>query len=241
MSSRQEEKEARRREREAQEAAAAKAAARSKRVQLALGAFLVLAIIAGSVFALTSSSDSGTKGTGNVQADAKAKASLPPVKETDLKKAAAAAQCTLSDPPNEGSTHVTTKVKYKSNPPTSGDHAPPGQQASDGIYKPGNEPEPENYVHSLEHGRVIIQYAKTGVTPATIAQLEAVGLEALNGSEDYHMLVLRNNTNMPFQVAATAWGHLLGCKTMNPQVFDAIRAFRKTYTDKGPELIPGRE
>jgi hypothetical protein len=31
---------------------------------------------------------------------------------------------------------------------------------------------------------------------------------------------------------------VLGCDTMNPQVYDAIRAFRARYTDKGPELIP---
>jgi len=43
---------------------------------------------------------------------------------------------------------------------------------------------------------------------------------------------------MPFAVAATAWTHILGCKTMNPRVFDAIRAFRERFVDKGPELIP---
>jgi hypothetical protein len=43
---------------------------------------------------------------------------------------------------------------------------------------------------------------------------------------------------MPYAVAATAWGHLLGCPTMNDQVFDAVRAFWKNYVDKGPEIIP---
>ena len=44
--------------------------------------------------------------------------------------------------------------------------------------------------------------------------------------------------NMPAQVAATAWGHSLTCPQMNPQVFDAIRTFRATYIDKGPEDVP---
>ena len=43
---------------------------------------------------------------------------------------------------------------------------------------------------------------------------------------------------MPYEVAATAWGHLLGCPKMNDEVFDALRAFRKDYVDKGPEKVP---
>jgi len=48
------------------------------------------------------------------------------------------------------------------------------------------------------------------------------------------MLLFPNN-NMPFEVAATSWDHLLGCKTYNNKVLDAIRAFRNTYRDKRPE------
>ncbi|MCW3017136.1 MAG: hypothetical protein JWO02_4228 [Solirubrobacterales bacterium] len=235
MSSRQEQKAAARAEREALEAATAKAAARSKRVQMALGAFLVLAILGGSVFALTTSGGDA-KGSGTVQkGGVDAKVTLPPVKETDLKKAAAAAGCVLVNPANEGSSHVSGIVKYKSNPPASGNHNQ--VPAQDGIYAPGNEPAKENWVHSLEHGRIIIQYAP-GTPKATIDQLETLGSEELNGSAAYHVLVMQNNTTMPYKVAAIAWDHILGCKAMNPQVFDAIRAFRKQYTDKGPELIP---
>lgn len=234
MSSRQEEKAARRAEREAQEAAAGQAAARAKRVQMALGAFLVLAILGGSVFALTSSGGKG--GSGKVSKSAVAtKAAIPAVKVTDMKQAASLAGCTLLDPKLEGSTHVTGTVTYKTDPPSSGDHNQ--VPAQDGIYKPGNEPQKENFVHSLEHGRVEIQY-RPGTPAKTIAQLETVGSEELNGSAGYHILIFENNTNMPYAVSAVAWGHILGCKTMNPKVFDAIRAFRKQYTDKAPELIP---
>ena len=52
------------------------------------------------------------------------------------------------------------------------------------------------------------------------------------------MLLFQNTTNMPFAVAAAAWGHYVGCKTMNPKVFDALRAFRQTYINKGPEVVP---
>lgn len=234
MSSRQEEKAARRAEREAQEAEAAKAAGRTKRMQMALGAFLVIAILGGSAAALLSGGSGG--GSGKVQkASPGKKANIPAVQETDLTKAAALAKCTLSNPPIEGSTHVTGLVTYKTNPPSSGNHNQ--VPAEDGIYAPGNEPTKEHFVHSLEHGRIEIEYAK-GSTATLVNQMETVGSEELNGSAGYHVLVFENPTNMPFQVAAVAWGHILGCKTMNPRVFDAIRAFRKTYTDKAPELIP---
>ncbi len=52
------------------------------------------------------------------------------------------------------------------------------------------------------------------------------------------MLLFQNTTGMPYQVAATAWGQLLGCPQMNPKVFDAIRTFRERYLDKGPEVVP---
>ncbi len=234
MSSRQEEKQARKAEREAQEAAAAKAAARSKRGQIALGAFLVLAILAGSVFALTSGSGDSA-GAGDSEAAIEKKAAIPAVKETDLKKAIAAAGGVQVNPENEGSSHVPEKVVYKSNPPTSGNHNQ--VPAQDGFYEAGNEPDPENWVHTLEHGRIVIQYAP-GTPQATIDQLETVGSEELNGSAAYHIAVMQNNTKMPYKVAVVGWDHFVGFKAMNPQVFDAIRAFRKQYTDKAPELIP---
>ena len=43
---------------------------------------------------------------------------------------------------------------------------------------------------------------------------------------------------MQFAVAATAWDQRLGCPTMNDQLFDALRAFRAEYIDKGPEVLP---
>jgi hypothetical protein len=233
MSSRQEEKAARRAEREAQEAAARRAANTSKRVQMAFGAFLVIAILGGSTFLLLNGSDS--QSTGEVSDAPTAQVTLPPVKIADLADAVAAAKCTQTNPEIEGSTHVTGTVNYKTNPPSSGNHNQ--VPAEDGVYDPGNEPAKENYVHSLEHGRIEIEYAP-GTPKATIDQLVAVGHEELKGSVDYHRLIFQNNTNMPFKVAAVAWGHILGCPAMNPQVIDAIRAFRKAYTDKGPELIP---
>jgi hypothetical protein len=131
--------------------------------------------------------------------------------------------------------HVNEKVTYKSNPPTSGNHNP--QPAEDGIYDPGSTPEKENYVHTLEHGRVIIQY-KPGTPKQRTDQLETLFNEKVNGTEGYHTVLFENNTRMTYAVAATAWDHLLGCRTFNDGIFDAIRAFREAYVDKGPEFVP---
>ena len=57
-------------------------------------------------------------------------------------------------------------------------------------------------------------------------------------NEGYHMLMFENNTNMPTEFAATAWTKSITCGQLTPQAIDAMREFRKAYTDKGPEFIP---
>ena len=45
--------------------------------------------------------------------------------------------------------------------------------------------------------------------------------------------------DMPYEVAATAWQQLLGCKTYEGEAtLDAIRDFRATYRGFGPEPLP---
>jgi len=160
---------------------------------------------------------------------------LPAVKIRTLPAAAKAAGCTLQSPPDQGVAHEArefTEADYNSNPPTSGTHFPSWYE--DGVYAPGDTPELGRLVHSLEHGRIEIQY-KPGTSPDTVGQLEKLVDELDSG---YHILLFENATKMPYEVAATAWGHLLGCPTMNDKVFDALRAFRKDYVDKGPEKVP---
>jgi hypothetical protein len=160
---------------------------------------------------------------------------LPAVKIKNLTAAAKAAGCSLSTPPDEGRAHEPrdfTINDYRSNPPTSGTHFP--EWYEDGVYAAGTTPELGKLVHALEHGRIELQY-KPGTSPEAIARLESL-VNELDGG--YHMLLFQNDTDMPFVVAVTAWGHLLGCPEMNDKVFDALRAFRANYVDKGPEIVP---
>jgi hypothetical protein len=160
---------------------------------------------------------------------------LPPVKLRSLPAAAKAAGCTLQNPPDQGVEHEArefTPADYNSNPPTSGTHFP--EWYEDGKYAAGDTPELGKLVHALEHGRIELQY-RPGTPAATVARLEKL-YDSLDSG--YHMLLFENATEMPYAVAATAWGHLLGCPKMNEKVFDAVRAFRRNYTDKGPEIVP---
>lgn len=234
MSSRQEEKEKRKRERQEREAAERAKTAGRKRMQMVFGGVLGVGALVAVVLVLVLVVFGGDS---NDEVDLPAgSAAIPEQQETDVKKAAELAGCTYEAKlPNEGAGHEEkefTAADYKQNPPTSGNHFPEWYQ--DGIYSPGDTPELGKLVHTLEHGRIDIQYAK-GSTPQLRAQLETLYNEMDGG---HHLLLFENGTNMPFAVAATAWDASLGCKTMSPKVFDAIRAFRAEHIDKGPEVVP---
>jgi hypothetical protein len=160
---------------------------------------------------------------------------LPPAQGLEVREAAKAAGCTLEKRPNEGAEHTTdplTAADYRSNPPTSGIHAPAWYE--DGIYAPGTTPNLGMLVHALEHGRIHLQYAP-GTPAPRVGQLELLVNELDSG---YHLLLFQNETQMPYAFAATAWDRLLGCPELNDRVFEAVRAFRDAYIDKAPEVIP---
>ncbi len=218
------------------EQAEARRAARRKRMQLAFGGLLAVAVIAGIAVAVLISTGGDDSGGGPSKASNTAStAKLPEQATSDLKAAAKAAGCTLNNPAYEGANHEEKDFKaadYKSNPPTSGNHTPDWYE--DGIYAAGDTPNLGKTVHPLEHGRIEVQYAP-GTPKATVDQLEALLAEQQDG---YHMLLFQTETGMKAKIAATAWTHSLTCPEMNDKVFDAIRTFRARYIDKGPERVP---
>lgn len=230
MNSRHEEKARRRAEQAEAEAKEARAAATKARLQLALGGLVGVGAIVVAVLVFSGS------GGEDATAEPPSGVTLPVRKETNLQAAAKAAGCTLRTYPSEGRDHTTKKVSYKTNPPTSGPHNP--EWSKDGIYAAGGTPPLGMLVHTLEHGRIDIQY-RPGTPAATVGKLEALGSEKLRfGKPGYHTLVFENPTRMQPEVAATAWTQSLTCPKMTDGVYDAVRAFRLAYTDKGPELIP---
>ena len=241
MASRQEEKERRRQERLEAEQALAAAAARRRRFQYAFGALLTVALVAGAVILALSALGGGddemteASSTGPSASQSGSLPELPAQQETDIEAAAEAAGCKLVNPAYEGAGHEErefTADDYKTNPPTSGTHFP--SWAEDGVYAPENTPDLGLLVHTLEHGRINVQYAP-GTAATSVAALEALLAEQNDG---YHMLLYENPTGMEYQVAATAWTHLLGCPEYNDKVPDAVRTFRARYIDQGPERVP---
>jgi Protein of unknown function (DUF3105) len=158
----------------------------------------------------------------------------PPIQQGDLQAAAREAGCVLRlDLPDEGNTHLKPSdppPKYKTNPPTSGNHIVPPLQQADGAYS--EMPDPERFVHSLEHGRIEIQYSP---------DLPDADQLALKGvfDEDPAGMLLFPNSDMPYEVATTAWTQMMGCKSYKGRAtLDAIRDFRDTYRGRGPEPVP---
>jgi hypothetical protein len=237
MANRADEKARRREERRVAEEAERKAAARKQRLGIiggVVGALAVAGVAAALVLGSGGSGDGGDDDTARRTAPTKTVA-IPPAEISDYEEAAKAAGCELKHPPIEGAGHDErdfTAADYKTNPPTSGDHNPIWYE--DGIYEPGNVPRLGMLVHTLEHGRINLQY-KPGLAANEVTRLESLFAELEDG---YHMLLYENTTEMPYEVAATAWGHLLGCPKMNDDVFDAVRTFRQRYIDKGPENVP---
>jgi hypothetical protein len=156
----------------------------------------------------------------------------PPIDQGDLQAAAREAGCELRlDLRDEGNTHITKESqipKYGTNPPTSGNHNP--EQLADGAYS--EMPAPWYFVHSLEHGRIEIQYSPD------LPEEDQLALKGVFDEDPAGMLMFPNS-DMPYEVATTAWTQLMGCdRYQGPATLDAIRDFRDTYRGLGPEPLP---
>ena len=242
MASRKEEKERLRRHRLEAQQREAEAGRRRLYVVYGLVGLLVAAVLVGVIVVIASSGGGGSSGDAHIDAstgttngaapDDRSGTVPPPVGEASLKNAAASAGCDLRlGLRDEGSNHLAADAPtphYGTNPPTSGDHSPNPQ--ADGAY---SESPPEiNFVHSLEHGRVEIQYAPDLPASQQLA-LKGVFDESPGG------VLLFPNPNMPYQVAETAWTNLMGCKRyQGAKTLDALRDFRDEFRGHGPEAVP---
>jgi len=172
--------------------------------------------------------------TNGVEPDERAGIVPPAPKTTDLKEAAQKANCELRlELPDEGKTHLpkgSPEPGYKSSPPTSGDHVEPPYQQADGAYS--EAPEQLNVVHSLEHGRMAIQYSPD------LPEEDQLQLKGLYDTM-YGATLLFPNDEMVYEVAATTWTNLLACREYKgAATLDAIRAFGKeTWGKYGGEDV----
>ena len=142
---------------------------------------------------------------------------------------------------DEGNTHLddpaVPKVEYKTDPPNSGDHYgdPTGTETASGALADGayaEYPEVGRFVHSMEHGRVVIHYSPELSEEDQLA-IKGVFDESPSG------VILIPNPEMGSEVAVSAWTQLATCETYEgASTLDLIRAFVEIYRGQGPEYFP---
>jgi len=210
----------------------------------AIGVVFALFIVAGLFFALRSGEESSggahiatASGSSNqLTPDDREGTSYTPGEAGDggdLAALAKAAGCVVREGlPEEGRGHIgpdDPTPDYRTVPPTSGDHISPPLQQADGAWT--DLADPVNVVHSLEHGRIAIQYDPD--LPEA-AQLELKGLY----DSVYSASLLFPNPDMPYAAAATAWRNLIGCPDWQGQkTLDAIFAFGQAHWGDAPEDV----
>ena len=239
MASRKEQKEALRQERLQREQEAAQSAARKRLIGIVVAAVLVLGIVGALAAVLLAGGDDDGGGSSGGGDGGSARVSypdggeIPDQQQADLAKAIAAAGCKAEEHSAEGSgQHTEDPVNYQTEPPSVGAHNP--VPAEDDIYE--EAPAAEQVVHGLEHGRVIV-WVRPDASEELLGQVKA-----LYDEDPYHVMVVpRSELKEP--VAASAWqapdkGRILRCAKPNEQMWDAIRAFKEQYRDKGPEFVP---
>ena len=209
-------------------------------------ALVGLLVVAGVVAGVASSGGGGGGGashinqasgsTNGVEPDTRSGPAPAEVKVSNLEQAAKRAGCVLKlKLKDEGHGHIAPTAptpEYGTNPPTSGNHAEAPYQQADGAYS--EMPGEIFIVHSLEHGRLQIQYSPD------LPEEDQLALKGLYETL-YGGALLFPNGKMPYQVAATAWTKLLGCPEYKGAItLDAIRDFGKEEWGKyGGEPVNG--
>ncbi len=238
---REEERERLRQARKERESTQGKSERRRLLAAYAVAGLIGLAVVVGIVSVVASSGGGGdasahlNPASGSVngfEPDEREGTEVPAAKETNLEKAAKEAGCVLRlELEDEGHTHLpptATAPAYQTTPPSSGNHAESPYQQADGAYS--EMPDELFIVHSLEHGRMEIQYSPD---LSEDEQLELKGLyETMYGGTLFFP-----NDNMNYAVAATTWTNLMGCpEYKGAATLDAIRAFgKKTWGRYGGE------
>ncbi len=112
-------------------------------------------------------------------------------------------------------------------PPVAGRPASP---APTGIY--GTSPSATRLVGALRRGVVVVQY-RPGISGNDVERLRRAF-----GSRAGLRIVTPDATAMPYVVAGTAWGRLIGCRRLDAKVMSALFQFAARYQGTGPDARP---
>lgn len=167
------------------------------------------------------------------------KADKIPMDQIGLTTAEAAACDPPKDEPigegatDEGVKHTTARVQYAIAPPSSGMHNPtPLPGGNKNYYSRDDNPSPEQAVHNLEHGYVVVWYDKK----ATAEQIEL--LRQIGDVAERKLLILpwtREDFPDEKHIVLTSWTIKQSCKDVSGA---AIKDFFEKYggaRSKAPE------
>jgi hypothetical protein len=139
---------------------------------------------------------------------------LPPVRATELTRAAESARCRL----RRGGQPASAE------PAVEGPRAPPVRV---GAYT--SELPEAGLIGAMRRGAVIIHYRD--LSEEDVERLQTLQRDVPRAT------ILVPRQDMPYRLAATAWRRLLGCSRLSGATLDAIRLFRGRYVGQGPEAI----
>jgi hypothetical protein len=144
-------------------------------------------------------------------------------------------QATIASHPVEGVQHVPicSPLSYQTNPPSSGNHYPMWA-----AYQTYDRPFPRGFwVHSLEHGAVVITYNCPGGCADEVADVQAFidGLPADCG-DTARRVIMTPDPDLDVRFAASAWRYTLRANCFDR---DAFSTFFTEHYDRAPESICG--
>jgi len=139
--------------------------------------------------------------------------------------------------PEEGRGHIAadTALTFKHYPPSSGTHYPSAQRA--GVYR---QEVPEGYwVHSLEHGYIVVLVRCTTNCDEIYNQLDAI-YKGLPSSKSGNVKFVVTPYSKPYSdgdspLMLMTWDHEQRLDRVDR---DTITQFYNKFVDKGPEDIP---
>jgi hypothetical protein len=141
----------------------------------------------------------------------------------------------VAEHPSEGANHmpICSPLTFGTNPPSSGNHYPTwaAYQSYERAIARGF------WVHSLEHGAVVITYNCPGGCPSEVAEAQAYidSLPSDCGSTP-RRIILTPDPELDVRFAASAWGFTLRANCFDR---DAFAAFQDAHYGRGPESICG--
>ena len=129
--------------------------------------------------------------------------------------------------PGQGHLQSGVGFPYPTDPPYGGPHGV--NLLPCGIYQ--DQQPPGSYLHTMEHGAVVIHYQPDVFANEDVAAVRRLGSQLLESGE---RVIVQPNRTLSSPIVVASWGRLLPLAELEES---AIRAFVDAFEDDGPESI----